>query len=153
MHSQHDIERFWRNTSVRPDGACWAWGNRRNGGYGRTRYGDRTIAAHRLSWIIHNGAIPPDGMYVCHSCDNPSCVNPEHLFLGTSAENNADMLRKGRNRQVAGERHWRAKLTESDVDYIRTARESAAVLAGRLGVSVSTINRARAGCSWKHVST
>lgn len=82
-----------------PEAGCWLWtgdtGGRR--GYGRMRVGGRQVRAHRLSWQLHRGAIPA-GLCVCHRCDTPSCVNPDHLFLDTNEGNTADRVRKGRSR-------------------------------------------------------
>lgn len=88
-------ERFWR--FVRFNGECWEWtGSRSRRGYGRLKVDGRPVETHRYSYELHCGAIP-DGLLVLHKCDNPPCVNPLHLFLGTQLDNVRDMFRKGRN--------------------------------------------------------
>jgi hypothetical protein len=90
-------ERFWKN--VRKSDACWEWtANRSTAGYGHIKKGGRQgeqLGAHRVSWELHNGPIPP-GLFVCHHCDNPRCVRPDHLFLGTTTDNVRDAICKGR---------------------------------------------------------
>lgn len=89
------FDRFWNK--VDRSGDCWTWqGSRDRKGYGRVSVNQRPVLAHRFSWTLSHGPIP-DGLCVLHKCDNPPCVNPEHLFLGTIADNNRDMVAKGRH--------------------------------------------------------
>jgi hypothetical protein len=86
-------ERFW--AKVRKGDGCWEWNAAKRLGYGKFAYEGKVIDAHRLSWLLHFGPIP-EGMLICHRCDNPPCVRPDHLFLGTRADNTHDMDAKGR---------------------------------------------------------
>ena len=94
-HSITIKERFLECVHVGSQKDCWEWKKPRKNGYGRFRLMGRVEGAHRASWILHKGPIPP-GIFVCHHCDNPPCVNPKHLFLGTSKDNVQDSLKKGR---------------------------------------------------------
>lgn len=135
-------KQFWSNVARGDASACWEWQAHRNGGYGVIGWGGRDQKAHRVSWSIVNGPIP-EGLCVCHRCDNPGCVNPAHLFLGTHADNMLDREIKGRaNRpSFAGERNSQAKLTSENVNNILSSAETSPVLAKRYGVSASSIRR------------
>lgn len=145
-------ERFW--ALVHKGGECWTWaGATNNRGYGKLNGGPAlrfaVVLAHRVSFAIHNGWTPGE-LEVCHRCDNPSCVNPDHLFIGTHTENLHDARRKGRI--VREENHPRAKLTKRKVTAIRKAigggmpRKSIAV---EYGVSESTIGDIAQGRTWR----
>jgi hypothetical protein len=134
--------RFWQK--VDKSAGCWLWtGNKLPSGYGTFRMRPGSMYyAHRLSWAIHYGPIPI-GVYVCHKCDNPSCVRPEHLFLGSNSDNIRDSIRKGRF--PVGERCARSKLSLDDVAAIRASGEPGAALASRYRVTTATISRVRNG--------
>jgi hypothetical protein len=112
--------RFWSRISQPSYDACWPWTGTDGGdGYGVIVQGRKgNIRAHRLMWLIAHGPIP-NGLFVCHHCDNPSCVNLNHLFLGTVSDNAQDMVRKRRNKPMLGELHGCSKLTNEQVISIR----------------------------------
>lgn len=150
--------RFWAKVdhSGGPD-ACWPWTAGRNAdGYGVIWVGRTMDLAHRVAWALVNGPIPP-GLKVLHACDNPPCMNLAHFFLGTMADNTADMMAKGRDRHgvLLGEAHGRAKLSEAQVHEIRRLhaeeRLNEPCLARRFDVGTSTIHRLLAGRAWSHV--
>lgn len=142
---------FWRYVTRGDNSQCWVWqGYVSVRGYGQLTWMYRKHMAHRVSWEIHNGAIP-DGLVVCHRCDNRRCVNPDHLFLGTSADNIADMVTKGR--QSKGEAHPKTELSEGDVAEIRRLRNLGCTLtriASQYNVSKSTIENITTGKTWKY---
>lgn len=151
-------DRFWRR--VKKTDGCWTWtGGKYNGGYGFLRgIGGRNapnVAAHRFSYMIHKGDIP-QGMVIMHSCDNPACVNPDHLSVGTYKDNTQDMISKGRraNNPLTygkGEVNPRALLNEAKVRYIRASKASHAALARELGVSDVCIFKVRNRQTWSHI--
>lgn len=112
--------RFWSKVSISADdNKCWEWqGWKDKNGYGAFKYKNKAWTAHRIAWMLPNYIIPKR-MEVCHSCDNPSCVNPKHLFIGTHQDNMDDRERKGRNKPPKGEAHGCHKLTKEQVEYIR----------------------------------
>lgn len=129
---------------------CYGWsGARSDFGYGHFRFGNQHYSAHRLAYQAAHGAIP-EGRYVCHRCDNPSCTNPRHLFVGTARDNNLDMRRKGRHRHRSfrGPEHWAYKLTDEQVSEIirrRKSGEKLAVIAEDFGISRSYVGNLAAG--------
>lgn len=137
-------ERFWSKVSIRGDDECWPWmaGRRRLCmGYGAFWSDGRHVQATHMAVILSGGSVP-NGLMVLHKCDNPACCNPRHLRVGTHAENMNDKVERGR--QAKGERSPKAKLTEEQVAFIRSHKESgvkrlqvgvAAQLAERFGVS------------------
>jgi hypothetical protein len=141
-----------RSPGQGPDGSCHLWtAYRMRVGYGTTSEGSLMLLAHRVAWELENGPIP-DGLHCLHHCDNRPCVNVEHLFLGTNADNMADMKAKGR--AAKGSDHWRAKLTEEDIPQIRMLVAigfTQAYIAGIYGVATSQIHNVKTRKTWGHV--
>ena len=155
-------ERFWPKV-VKTEG-CWGWiGAKDSGGYGQlgpTKTNRHHLKASRVSWELHFGPIP-DGMYVCHRCDNPVCVRPDHLFLGTAADNMRDCVAKGRQVARSGEEAGNARLSAEDVADIRRRYVkgmhpkrrtgcSSSELAAEYGVTVQYIGQLANG-KWRKV--
>lgn len=133
------------------DSGCWLWGGYKNmAGYGSLKVDGKMTRAHRYSWELHNGPIP-DGMHVLHRCDNPPCVNPDHLWLGTDADNAADRAAKGRSNPPKGDAHWNAKLTEPDMYAIRADTRILREIATDYGVTPSTISFIKHRKTWRHI--
>lgn len=145
--------RFWSKVRVTSANDCWEWLAQRQNGYGVFRDG-RMKKAHRVAWELVNEQIPV-GLHVLHSCDNPGCVNPKHLFVGTHSDNMKDRQKKGRANDFhgRGESHGGAKLTEVDVKVIREMAGSAShrELGEFYGVSRSLIGQIINRKIWRHI--
>jgi hypothetical protein len=143
-------QRFWSYVNKGDEEKCWLWkGDCDSKGYGRIGFGGHSgpkISAHRLSWTIHNGVIPEE-LCVLHKCDTPLCVNPNHLFLGTQADNCADMARKGRQPNP--------RLKEKQVLEIRELYKQGGItqekLSKRYGVCPANISFIVNNIKWKHI--
>lgn len=148
-------ERFW--PKVHKTEGCWIWTAARDaGGYGWFGLPGRNGGsehAHRVAYRLLVGPIPP-GASVCHRCDNRACVNPDHLFLGTDADNVADMVSKGRNRGAVGSRNCHARVSEEDIPKIRAMVKQGHAqneVARYFGVSAAEVNKIVLGHRWRHV--
>lgn len=148
---------FWSYVVPGNSDTCWLWQGSisTTTGYGQFEFRGVHLAAHRVSFELHHGPIPA-GLFICHTCDNRACVNPNHLFAGTIQENLADMRAKGRAKGmfVAGSKHPNTTLTEADVREIRRLRKTGLfirVIAERFGVTRSAIGHILQRTTWGHV--
>lgn len=157
-------ERYWAMVDKRGDNECWGWKGSLKcnpmgyGVLGRGGRGNGHVGAHVVSWEIANERKVPDGMFVCHACDNPPCTNPKHLFVGTCKDNMQDALLKGRLKDTAfkrGEQNKMAKLTAEIVKKIRaefaTAKTSYKELSQKYAVPYNTIKGLINGPNWRHI--
>ena len=144
------VDIFWSNIQKSIDTECWIYTKCiSTTGYGRIQINRKFVFAHRFSYQLHFGDIP-DGMFICHHCDNPPCCNPSHLFLGTSSDNSNDMAAKFRNDK--GEEHWNNKLNQTQVLEIKSLLkngESVSNIANTYNVHVNTIYDIRNNRIWK----
>lgn len=150
-------DRFWNKVNKVPDG-CWEWiAFCDRYGYGRFLLDGKATSAHRISAYWH-GILPTlqSALYVCHRCDNPKCVNPDHVFVGTPKDNASDMMKKNRHARTSqpGSKHGMSKLTEDDVLKIRLLRATGLThrkIAEQFGVSSSMVTYILNGKNWKHI--
>lgn len=153
MFDQAYIDRFNLKWKLEESG-CWFWiGSKFPKGYGQVKLPKQRKQeyAHRISYMIHHGEIL-DGKHVCHKCDNPSCVNPDHLFLGTAHDNHMDMKQKGRH--LYGERNNQSILTDDAVRKIKQLLNdglSQEKIARMFGVQQMQISRIKRGLRWSHI--
>lgn len=135
------------------ESGCWFWLRFANKeGYGRTSYRGKEDFAHRVSYKVFRGEIP-SGLFVLHKCDVPCCVNPDHLFLGTPADNTRDMLKKGRNNPTRGERGSSSKLTASDVIAIRNDNRTNREIGADYGICPPSVSDIKLRKTWAHIPT
>lgn len=141
------VRQYIEDRSVpEPNSGCHLWmGGVSPGGYGKAALNRRTWVAHRLSWYAATGEHPGE-LFVCHKCDTPACVNPDHLFLGTPAENSADMTEKGRS--TWGSRNGRAKLDPDKVRAIRASTKRHADISAEFGISMALVSLVRNRKVW-----
>lgn len=168
--TDEDIERFWKRVDRRSEQECWPWLAGKNGpGYGVLYVDKRAVLAHRFSLAVDRGRAIPRGLFVLHGCDNPACVNPRHLRVGTHTENMQDAMERGRKKPPPknfkgarpqetygrGSKIGTSKLRETDIPVIfkkNTAGVSFKKLAKEYGVNPSTISDICRGRQWKHVA-
>jgi hypothetical protein len=163
-YTSKDVARFW--AKVDKSGDCWLWtASADTAGYGQINISGKMVMAHRFAYLIMYG--DPGALFCCHKCDTPLCVNPHHLFLGTNAQNMADMVAKGRSAKgdastsrlypelrQRGEAHPKSKLTTAQVVEIRKLladNMSERKIAAKMGVTRGSITAIKHGISWKHV--
>lgn len=147
------VDRFWSYVDASDYFGCWTWiGNDvTKDGYGTFWTGPGCYRAHRVAYFIYYG-VDPGVLRVLHFCDNPICVNPLHLVLGTNASNSEDMIRKGRS--ATGEKNGNAKLTEAKVKIIKSSpkyKVPSWQLAEQLDIDEGTVHNIRSGRTWAHV--
>lgn len=154
-HDWHRLLGYLRES----DGGCWEWvgAKSKEGGYGCAWIRGKREKSHRLAYELCVGKIP-DGMLVCHKCDNPPCSNPSHLFLGTNLDNSKDCTNKGRNRRERGEDRYNAKLSGSEIAMIRMryrfrgGKDSGCSLAKEFGVAKTMISAIVKNKKWRHIT-
>lgn len=147
-----DIERFLSKIIKSDADDCWDWSTSVRGGYGSFSIGSVNYVATRLMWRLVHGT-DPLGQLVCHTCDNPRCCNPDHLYLGSYGDNNRDKQAKGRSNCPLGEKHHQAKLTDGDVAYIFQSTANGVTLAKQFGITPANVSAIRRGQTWRHITS
>lgn len=133
-----------------PNSGCWLWlGHVKRDGYGQIRYEGKQTRAHIASYKMYKG--PTNGLFVCHKCDQRSCVNPDHLFLGTPSDNTQDCIKKGRFNRPKGENHVNAILTKEIVLEIVNSTCRRKIMAMKYNISEAYVSSLRKKRKWKHL--
>lgn len=153
------VRRFWKYTIKGDESECWNWNASTRAGYGCLKHQGKMVGCHRLSFLIHNGSIP-DGLFVCHKCDNRLCVNPHHLEAISHRQNVIDGVYRGRQKRgvtaVRGSECYNAVLNEEIVKEVKRLRSESRIgpaqLSRMFSVSKDAIKQVIAGKTWKHVS-
>lgn len=151
--SEKQTDSFWNN--VKKSDTCWVYGKSSSRwNYGHVTINGKSVLAHRMSYTIHYGDIP-NGMIVCHKCDNPPCINPDHLFLGAHKDNSIDMSNKGRGSLKRGEKHPGAKLKEEDVKEIfkLSGQLSQRAIAEKFNVTQGLVQRILKHKTWQNITS
>lgn len=150
---------FWAKVNKGPNDSCWLWtGSKHRQGYGWVSFGGKTGLAHRVAWTLAHGTTLSRKDVLCHRCDNPPCVNPAHIFIGTQKDNMSDAWAKGRLKPPIvkrGAAHYRAKLTASQVRAIRKKYAAGGItlsaLASEYAVTMGAIHLITSRRNWKHI--
>lgn len=154
-NKKQTIELFYKNTIVPKNrDECWIWQCGKTARYGQIKINGIKVGVHRFSYEYFNGKIP-EGMYICHQCDQPKCVNPKHLFIGSSQDNMDDKIQKGRGKYCKGEKQAGSILSEQQVKEIKLKLKEGVyqrILSAEYGVSQTTIYKINQGIHWKHVT-
>ena len=160
MLTEAEISNFWNKVDVRLPSECWPWTAGTNAGYGQFEIGNRrdgnrrTVASHRLAFYFANEDQWPEN-YACHTCNNPICCNPSHLYDGTQQQNMDDMVAAGRQNKAKGENHGRSILTEDQILEIRERYIPRLItqqmLADEYGVNQSLIHQIIHRHIWRHI--